>query len=323
MRRVCLYQEKKKFAIRNETSRVIQRIAGRRKRDLDGTPLRSEDGELLTVLSESSPELTFSPPASAHPSDAGQCVLDFSSPETGGRTTDTGTSSEDDSSDSLASVYSSPSPREVDNVATLYFMDVYSVDGPSARYLDYACEIIAKGSDETGALMPAVRAVGLASLANRTGQAGLMQKSRLYYAMTLKQINNAVRDPRLVHRDSTVVSILVASLFETVTWSESSMVSWSAHMAGIAALIAGRGEEQFSAPNGLMIFQEAVGHMLTASVVPCPGLCRTMTFLTMTFADIPRCAFTPAKSHIPPCICCYAIYWSSSHPVSMNSHRFF
>ena len=270
MRRVCLYQEKKKFAIRNETSRVIQRIAGRRKRDGDSTPLRSDGGELLTPLSESSPELPFSPPSSAHPSDAGQ-VIDFSSPETGGRTTDTGTSSEDESSDSLASVYSSPSPRDVDNVATLYFMDVYSVDGPSARYLDYACDIIAKGADETGALMPAVRAVGLASLGNRTGQAGLMQKSRLYYAATLKQINNAVRNPRLAHRDSTVVSILVASLFETVTWSESSMVNWSAHMAGIAALIAGRGEEQFTAPNGLMIFQEAVGHMLTASTVPCLG----------------------------------------------------
>ncbi|KAH8900153.1 hypothetical protein GQ53DRAFT_210883 [Thozetella sp. PMI_491] len=269
MGRACSYPVKQKFAIRNETAWVIKKVGGGSPTDAQPAPVSLPTPQSAHQLSPSSGPVSAAATegtgtvSSASPTSEGQEEVQNAAIEAQARVAIDVINRRPPIP--MASIFSAPICEDFDSMAKRYFINTYSSNDirPSARYIDYACSLILSGVDQKGVLAHAIRAVGLAALGNRTSQSGILQKSRVCYAQALRMIGRAVSDPAEAPADTTVVSILVASLFETITWSESSVGNWATHMNGAAALIARRGDKQFYSEDGLMIFQEAMGHMLT------------------------------------------------------------
>lgn len=101
---------------------------------------------------------------------------------------------------------------DVQDQASCYFFQVYDWVGTSA---------LIKGSfDQTTAplgeraLMAAISAVGKASIANIQNSNPLRRSARLDYGNTLQLTNAAIGDAGQYKKDSTLIAILLLSIFE-------------------------------------------------------------------------------------------------------------
>lgn len=85
----------------------------------------------------------------------------------------------------------------------------------------------AQGMDAV-TLTPSVVAAGLAAFANTTKDPELMGQARRHYLVSLRNINAALRSSADAIKDSTLVAIMVVSIFESTTGSNRiSMKAWT------------------------------------------------------------------------------------------------
>jgi hypothetical protein len=88
-------------------------------------------------------------------------------------------------------------------------------------------------------------AVGLASYAHTAKAPSLMDNARRQYVKAVQLTNEALKSPKDVKEDSTLVAIMILGIFEAVTGSKSaSLKNWEDHVNGAAAVIKLRGREQ-------------------------------------------------------------------------------
>jgi hypothetical protein len=124
-------------------------------------------------------------------------------------------------------------------------------------------------------LLASINAVGLASFANSIHMPDLMFRARQDYVLALRLTNAALRSPTEVKKDTTLFSVMILSIFETIAGNTSdSLVAWTEHINGAAALIKLRGPEQFKTEAGQRMFQQVTSSLMVSCIqrtIPMPA----------------------------------------------------
>jgi Fungal specific transcription factor domain len=172
----------------------------------------------------------------------------------------------------LANFATSSSPvyglvPSIEDRATGYFFANYviGVYGPVRGYLDHLEHVYKSSLDEN--LLASIKAVGLASFSNLGNVPALMRQATHEYAKALYLTNEALRDPVAVKKDSTLLGVMILSIFETVTGNnQRSLSAWAQHINGAAALLKLRGCEQFSTAGGRRMFVQVTSSILISCI---------------------------------------------------------
>jgi len=116
-------------------------------------------------------------------------------------------------------------------------------------------------------LLASMSAVGLASFSHSVHAPELMVRARREYVSALQLTNAALRSPTEAKKDSTLFSVMILSVFETVTGnSERSLAAWAEHVNGSAALVKLRGKDQFKTPAGLRMFLQVTSNLMLSCI---------------------------------------------------------
>ncbi|KAF4636801.1 hypothetical protein G7Y89_g1296 [Cudoniella acicularis] len=134
--------------------------------------------------------------------------------------------------------------------------------GPSPGHFHHLHSIYnANGVDDV--LRSCLIATGLAGLSNVSKSAPLMGYARREYTIALRKINAALLSSTEARKDSTLMSIMVVSVFETVAGAQRlSLKAWTEHINGAATLVKLRGRSQLKTRVGLGLFIQASSHLL-------------------------------------------------------------
>lgn len=100
------------------------------------------------------------------------------------------------------------------------------------------------GIDST--LRTSAYAVSLATLATARKSQSLRQKAQEHYTNALTSTNKALRDPKRLYGDSTLVSVILLGAYENFMFENHSLHAWMHHLKGAGMLFALRGEGQFN-----------------------------------------------------------------------------
>lgn len=120
-----------------------------------------------------------------------------------------------------------------------------------------------------------INTVCLASFAAKFHSPELMRRSQRQYCKALELVNNALLSPSNAVKDSTLVSIILLGLFETITGCrQRSLKSWTEHINGATAIIKMRGCNQFSSQLGVRLFLQMMTNIILSCIqreVPLPA----------------------------------------------------
>ncbi|KAF4510167.1 hypothetical protein G6O67_002079 [Ophiocordyceps sinensis] len=119
----------------------------------------------------------------------------------------------------------------------------------------------------------AFNACATASLNNRVGTGNDFERQALgHYTKALAATFTALRDPDMVKHDATLASILLLSLFESITAKSLGMFAWSSHIEGAIELVKTRGPEQLKTKTGSDLFSavriQMIIHSLSTGKAP-------------------------------------------------------
>jgi hypothetical protein len=110
-----------------------------------------------------------------------------------------------------------------------------------------------------------MKAVGLAGFAHASHAPHLLKNARYQYVRALQSTNIALRDPVQAKKDSTLMSIMILGIFETITGCrQKSLKDWSEHIKGAAAVIKLRGPEQIKTPAGRRLLVHVTAYLMIA-----------------------------------------------------------
>jgi hypothetical protein len=116
-------------------------------------------------------------------------------------------------------------------------------------------------------LLASMSAVGLASFSHSIHAPELMVRARREYVTALQLTNAALRSPTAAKKDSTLFSVMILSIFETVTGnSERSLAAWAEHVNGSSALVKLRGKDQFKTAAGIKMFLQVTSNMMLSCI---------------------------------------------------------
>jgi len=128
---------------------------------------------------------------------------------------------------------------------------------------------------EDNHLLASINAVGLASFSNSVHVPKLMTRARQDYVVALRLTNAALRSPTKVKKDSTLFAVMILSLFETIAGTDvDSLVAWTEHVKGAAALVKLRGRDQFKTYAGQRLFRQVTSNLMISCLqrtVPMPS----------------------------------------------------
>jgi hypothetical protein len=139
------------------------------------------------------------------------------------------------------------------DTAVAYFMTSYAPNSP----FFYLPTLFASSSlSSAGPGATAIQACSLASLSHhQNDDARLLTLARSCYAAAITDTNAALACSASAVLDSTLISVLLLSLFEIfILPSRPSPSHWSTHAQGATALLQLRGREQFSRPLGRVLY---------------------------------------------------------------------
>ncbi|MCJ1420027.1 hypothetical protein MMC32_006383 [Xylographa parallela] len=137
--------------------------------------------------------------------------------------------------------------------ATGYFFNHYVVgaDGPWDHILN-------------DNMLTSIKALGLAGFSHAAHAPNVMIPAREQYLRAIRLTNAALRSPTDVKKDSTLLSIMILGMFETVTGrTQRSLEAWANHVNGAAALLKIRGREQMITPGGRRMFAQVTSTLVT------------------------------------------------------------
>lgn len=161
----------------------------------------------------------------------------------------------------LASAVSKTLTLPIEQIATNHFFSTYVPDG-HFHYLPQLYSAITPDS----ALFPVVYAVAIANLSREMRAPELRAEAQLQYARALAATNSALACPKMAIQDCTLASVLLLSLFETMTQQYRQMSSnWSSHIEGATALLKMRGMEQFRSKLGGQLYIQVASNIRISS----------------------------------------------------------
>lgn len=175
-----------------------------------------------------------------------------------------GSQSETSTSGPSTAVTRPPSP-EIETTAKEFFFQQFVTAGHMA--------FLERVTPDEFLLKPII-ACALAAMSNRSGDIRGGELARKYYGDAITATNTALRDPRRVKEDNTLISVCLLSMFEVclpnvscgdltdrvqrLAWelSDSPNNSWRHHIGGAAQVLQLRGQSQLRSHIGLGLFRE-------------------------------------------------------------------
>jgi hypothetical protein len=144
--------------------------------------------------------------------------------------------------------------QPVEDTAVAHLMSCF-IPGSHFNYLSWMYG--QAGTD--CALVATIHAASMAYLSRELRQSNLMDTARRLYARALLMINSALADPCTAASDSTLISVLLLSLFEALIWTHPrTPESWTTHTNGALAIIKIRGSGQLESPVGRQLFLQVM-----------------------------------------------------------------
>ena len=156
----------------------------------------------------------------------------------------------------------------IEERATGFFFSnfVIGVHGPTRGHLDHL-ENVYNTDDMDDNLLASMKAVGLAGYSHVAHAPQLIKDARQEYMKALRLTNLALRSPKDVKKDSTLLAIMILGIFETVTGCDQrSLNAWAEHINGAAALVKLRGLEQLRTPAGRRMFVQVTSGLLISCI---------------------------------------------------------
>ena len=130
----------------------------------------------------------------------------------------------------------------------------------------YLASFYSSHSDREEQLSASIEAVGLASLSNELGSLELSERARKRYVHAIQATNKALQDAVKARKDSTLVAVLLLSLYEVMTCTtRPAMCLWENHIKGAMALIRLRGVQQMQSQLGLRLLNQATASVSISS----------------------------------------------------------
>jgi hypothetical protein len=161
----------------------------------------------------------------------------------------------------LASAISKTLTLPIEQIATSHFFSTYVPDG-HFEYLPQLYNDITPDS----ALFPVVHAVAIANLSRELRAPELQIEAQSQYARALAATNSALACPKTAIQDSTLASVLLLSLFETIMQQYRQMPSsWSSHIEGATTLLKMRGLKQFQSKLGSQLYVQVSSNIRISS----------------------------------------------------------
>lgn len=140
-----------------------------------------------------------------------------------------------------------------ESLALSYFMHAYA---PTAAF-EYLTEISSTFLT-TEPLKDALLAPSLLLFSQNLRLPSVQPLAQSYYARALRSTNSALSSPDLATSDSTLLAVLLLSLFEALIFQGRAIpVNWNAHTYGASELLRLRGERQFYNALGRHLFRHA------------------------------------------------------------------
>ncbi|KAF2160561.1 hypothetical protein M409DRAFT_70317 [Zasmidium cellare ATCC 36951] len=153
--------------------------------------------------------------------------------------------------------------------ATTFFFNNFVLTPRSKETTRGFLEILSpmmQDAQEGSALHLATQAVAMSTLANWPGRRHLMAKSQSLYTRALTAIQHDIQCPKQAVSDSTLLTVLMFSMYESVTSSEHSVQAWARHIDGAVTIVKARGTKQFDDTRSLLLFRAVRTQMLTSSI---------------------------------------------------------
>lgn len=155
----------------------------------------------------------------------------------------------------LPSVHAIIQP-DVEDTAVNFLLGHYILGG----HFSYLPNMYSGPSAHDQTLSTIVKAVALASMSVQANRPELQVSARKLYVQAIASTNLTLQDQINATKDEVLASILLLSLYETVTLGPSVALSaeatraYTMHMQGVASVVILRGESQFSSPYGRELF---------------------------------------------------------------------
>ena len=148
--------------------------------------------------------------------------------------------------------------EQIEARASNFFLSKYIL----GSNFEYLAGIFKPNSEKDELLSASIEAVGLASLANELDSWEISEKARKSYVHAIQATNTALRCPTRAAQDSTLLAVLLLSLYEVITCtSQPTSCLWERHIKGAIALTRFRGRQQMQSQFGLKLLNQT-----TASV---------------------------------------------------------
>jgi hypothetical protein len=129
-------------------------------------------------------------------------------------------------------------------------------------YFEYLFTFYSKRKMEDQ-LSTSICAVALAAYGNTVRSPALLREARQYLGRSLRLVNTALSSRQGAIKDSTVISIMLLSTFETITCKgQRSLMDCDAHIKGATCLITLRGCQQFQCRVGQQVFLQMCSNIL-------------------------------------------------------------
>ncbi|KXT02306.1 hypothetical protein AC578_194 [Pseudocercospora eumusae] len=157
----------------------------------------------------------------------------------------------------------------IEKQATAFFFNNFVLPPRNTEttrgFLELAVPLF-NASKEGSPLHLATEAVSVSIIANWPGRRHLQQKAARLYGQALAATQKALQDPNNATSDTTLLAILLFSLYESVTSSDRSVQAWSKHIEGAVAIVRARGPQQFANNQSLLLFRAVRTQMLTNAI---------------------------------------------------------
>ncbi|KAI1261188.1 hypothetical protein F5Y18DRAFT_211356 [Xylariaceae sp. FL1019] len=155
-------------------------------------------------------------------------------------------------------------PTNFQDAAIAYFLHVYA---PSSKFNYLPYHIYQAHYPVPQEVLTALSAPALVLFSQDFRLPNLLPQARVLYTKSLAQTNKSLTSTRHAALDSTLISVLLLSLFESLSMRGSrSPASWMAHAEGAAALLRVRGKSQFNTTLGRDLFLHASGQLRVSYV---------------------------------------------------------
>jgi len=127
--------------------------------------------------------------------------------------------------------------QPLDDLGVNFFMSTYVGDDPSVSQLYYLPKLFAQTGSSNPALRQSITAAGLAGYAKTARRNDVKITATRLYVSAIQSINAAISDPTTVVQDATLMSIVMAAMFEVLVIPRlSDMQNCSKHLDGAVAV---------------------------------------------------------------------------------------